>query len=192
MRAFYLKHPNIFDNMKADAYVKSKIRTVPGFPVQGIMFKDITTLLQDADSFSFVVAEMLKAVKGRKIDKVVSAESRGFIFGSVLAHELGAGFVPLRKPGKLPWKTIREEFDTEYSKDAFEVHTDSIGKGERVILVDDLLATGGTMAAAAKLVERLGGEVVGILALIELGFLKGREKLKGYDIFTIVNYESEE
>ena len=172
--------------------IKSRIRTVPGFPRQGIMFRDITTLLQDADSFAFVVGEMLKAVKGRKIDKVVSAESRGFIFGSVLAHELGAGFVPLRKPGKLPWKKIREEFDTEYSKDAFEIHTDAINKGEKVIIVDDLLATGGTMAAAAKLVERLGGEVAGILALIELGFLKGRKKLKGYDVFTIVNYESEE
>jgi adenine phosphoribosyltransferase len=172
--------------------LKAIIRTVPHFPKQGVMFKDITTLLQDADSFAYVISEMLKAVEGKKIDKVVSAESRGFIFGSVLARELGAGFVPLRKPGKLPWKTIREEFDTEYSKDAFEIHEDAISKGERVLLVDDLLATGGTMQAAAKLVERLGGNVIAILALIELGFLKGREKLKSYEVFTIVNYESEE
>ena len=176
----------------SEAGIKSKIRTVPDFPKKGVMFKDITTLLQDADSFRYVISEMAGRVKGRKIDKVVSAESRGFIFGSVLAHELGAGFVPLRKPGKLPWKSLREEFDTEYSKDAFEIHKDSIRKGENVILVDDLLATGGTMEAAAKLVERLGGNIVGILALIELGFLKGRERLRGYDVFTIVDYEKEE
>lgn len=172
--------------------VKSKIRTVPDFPKKGVMFKDITTLLQDADSFKYVINEMLKMVKGKRIDKVVSAESRGFIFGSVLAHELGAGFVPLRKPGKLPWKKLREDFDTEYSKDAFEIHEDAIAKGENVVLVDDLLATGGTMEAAAKLVERLGGSIVAIVALIELGFLGGREKLKDYDVFTIVNYEKEE
>jgi adenine phosphoribosyltransferase len=172
--------------------LKSRIRTVPHFPRKGVMFKDITTLLQDADSFRYVVSEMLSLVKGRKIDKVVSAESRGFIFGSVLAHELGAGFVPLRKPGKLPWKTIREEFDTEYSRDAFEIHEDAISRGENVILVDDLLATGGTMEAAAKLVKRLGGNVIAILALVELGFLKGRERLKDYDVLTVVNYESGE
>ncbi len=172
--------------------IKSRIRTVPDFPRKGIMFRDITTLLQDADSFAYVIREMLKAVEGKAIDKVVSAESRGFIFGSVLAHELGAGFVPLRKPGKLPWKKIREEYDTEYSKDAFEIHEDALKQGERVMLVDDLLATGGTMKAAAKLVERLGGEVVAILALVELGFLHAREKLKGYDVFAVVNYESGE
>ncbi|MCK4531816.1 MAG: adenine phosphoribosyltransferase [Candidatus Aenigmarchaeota archaeon] len=172
--------------------LRSKIRTVPHFPKEGVMFKDITTLLQDSDSFRYAIREMLTKFRGKKIDKVVSAESRGFIFGSVIAHELHAGFVPLRKPGKLPWKKIREEFDTEYSKDAFEVHEDSIERGEKVLLVDDLLATGGTMKAAVKLIERLGGNIVGIAILIELGFLKGRKKLRKYDLFTLVNYEKEE
>jgi adenine phosphoribosyltransferase len=172
--------------------LRSRIRNVPHFPKKGILFYDITTLLQDSECFRFAIKEMLDNFKGKKIDKVVSAESRGFIFGSVMAHELHAGFVPLRKPGKLPWKKIKEEFDTEYSKDAFEVHEDSIEKGENVLIVDDLLATGGTMRAAARLVERLGGNIIGIAILIELGFLKGRKKLKGYDIFTLVNYEKEE
>jgi adenine phosphoribosyltransferase len=172
--------------------LRSKIRTVPHFPKKGVMFKDITTLLQDSDCFRYAIKEMLEHFRGKKIDKVVSAESRGFIFGSVMAHELGAGFVPMRKPGKLPWKKIREEFKTEYSKDAFEVHEDSIKKGENVLLVDDLLATGGTMEAAIKLIERLGGNIVGIAILIELGFLKGRERIKKYDLFTLVNYEKEE
>ncbi len=172
--------------------LKSKIRTIPHFPKKGVMFKDITTLLQDADAFRYAIQEMLSHFRGKKIDKVVSAESRGFIFGSVLAHELGAGFVPLRKPGKLPYKTIKEEFETEYSKDAFEIHEDAIKNGENVLIVDDLLATGGTLEAATKLVENLGGNVVGIAVLIELGFLNGREKLKKYDIFSLVNYEKEE
>ena len=172
--------------------LRSRIRTVPHFPKEGVMFKDITTLLQDSDCFRYVIREMLTKFKGKKIDKVVSAESRGFIFGSVIAHELHAGFIPLRKPGKLPWKKIKEEFDTEYSKDAFEVHKDSIEKGENVLLVDDLLATGGTMVAATNLVERLGGNIVGIAILIELGFLKGRKRLRKYDLFTLVNYEKEE
>ncbi|MCK5023551.1 MAG: adenine phosphoribosyltransferase [Candidatus Aenigmarchaeota archaeon] len=172
--------------------IKSKIRTVPHFPKEGVMFKDITTLLQDSDAFRYVIAEMLKKIEGKKIDKVVSAESRGFIFGSVLAHELGAGFVPLRKPGKLPAKTIKEEFDTEYSKDAFEIHEDSVKKGENVLIVDDLLATGGTLKASVKLIERLGGNIVGISVLIELDFLGGRDKVKGYDVFSIVNYSAEE
>ncbi len=178
--------------MAGEIDLKSRIRTVPHFPKKGVMFKDITTLLQDSDAFHYAVREMLSHFKNKKIDKVVSAESRGFIFGSVIAHELRAGFVPLRKPGKLPWKKIREEFDTEYSKDAFEIHEDAIERGESVLIVDDLLATGGTMEAAAKLVERLGGNVVGIAILIELGFLKGRERLRKYDVFTLVNYETEE
>jgi len=178
--------------MMEEIDLKSKIRTVPHFPKKGVMFKDITTLLQDADAFRYAINKMLEYFKGKKIDKVVSAESRGFIFGSVLAHELHAGFVPLRKPGKLPYRTIREEFETEYSKDAFEIHEDAIEKGESVLIVDDLLATGGTMEAAVKLVKRLGGNVVGIAILIELGFLKGRERLKDYDVFTLVNYEKEE
>ncbi|NIO19269.1 MAG: adenine phosphoribosyltransferase [Candidatus Aenigmarchaeota archaeon] len=172
--------------------LKSKIRTVPHFPKHGVMFRDITTLLNDSHCFRYAVKEMIEQFRDSKIDKVVSAESRGFIFGSVIAHELRAGFVPLRKPGKLPHKTIREEFETEYSKDAFEIHEDAVKKGENVLIVDDLLATGGTMEAATKLIERLGGNIVGIAILIELGFLKGREKLSKYDLFSLINYESEE
>ncbi|MEM5871436.1 MAG: adenine phosphoribosyltransferase [Candidatus Aenigmatarchaeota archaeon] len=172
--------------------LKEKIRTIPDFPKPGVMFKDITTLLKDPKAFRFAVQEMVKHFKGKKIDKVVSAESRGFIFGSAIAYELGAGFVPLRKPGKLPWKKIREEFDTEYSKDAFEIHEDAIEKGENVLLVDDLLATGGTMEAAAKLIERLGGNIVGIAILIELAFLKGRQKLNKYDLMSVIKYDTEE
>jgi len=172
--------------------VKSKIRSIPNFPKHGVMFRDITTLLNDSVCFRYVIEKMLDHFAGKRIDKVVSAESRGFIFGSVIAHELKAGFVPLRKPGKLPHKTIREEYETEYSTDAFEIHEDAIEKGESVLIVDDLLATGGTMEAAAKLVERLGGNIVGIAILIELGFLKGRDKLSKYDLYTLVSFEEEE
>lgn len=171
--------------------LRSKIRTVPHFPKKGIMFRDITTVLQDHESFRYAINEMLKCAKGKRIDKVVSAESRGFIFGSVMAYELGAGFVLLRKPGKLPWKKLKEEFDTEYSKDAFEIHEDAIKKGESVLIVDDLLATGGTLEAAAKLVERLGGSVAGICVLIELSFLKGRDRLKGYEVSSVIDYTEE-
>ncbi|MCD6590693.1 MAG: adenine phosphoribosyltransferase [Candidatus Aenigmarchaeota archaeon] len=170
----------------------SKIRTIPHFPKQGVMFKDITTLLLDPSAFQHAVNEMIKPFIGKKIDKVVAAESRGFIFGSVIAHKLNAGFVPLRKPGKLPYKTIKQEFETEYSTDAFEMHEDAIEKGDKVLMVDDLIATGGTLEAAVKLVEKLGGEVVGITTLIELTFLNGREKLKGYDVYSVIKYDKEE
>ena len=172
--------------------IKSKIRTIPDFPKPGIMFKDITTLLQDAHAFRHVVREMLHHFDGKKINKVASAESRGFIFGSILAYELHAGFVPLRKPGKLPYKSIRQEFQTEYSTDAFEIHEDAIKPGDNVLIVDDLLATGGTSKAAVYLVEKLGGKIIGLCFLIELSFLNGRDKLKGYDILSLVKYDKEE
>ena len=173
---------------------KEKIRTVPHFPKKGVMFKDITTLLKDAQALRAVTDEMVHYYikKPFSIDKVVSAESRGFIFGALLAHELHAGFVPLRKPGKLPAKTIKQEFKTEYSTDAFEMHADAIEKGDSCVIVDDLLATGGTAKAAVDLVERLGGEVKGLFFLIELSFLKGRERLKGHDVFSLIKYDSEE
>ncbi len=173
---------------------KEKIRTVPHFPKKGIMFKDITTLLKDAQALRAVTDEMVRYYikKPFCIDKVVSAESRGFIFGALLAHELHAGFVPLRKPGKLPAKTIKQEFQTEYSTDAFEIHEDAIEKGDKCIICDDLLATAGTSRAAIDLVERLGGEVKGLFFLIELSFLNGRKKLSGYDVFSLVDYEKEE
>lgn len=172
--------------------IKSKIRTIPNFPKPGIMFKDITTLLQDAHAFRHVVREMLHHFDGKKITKVASAESRGFIFGSILAYELHAGFVPLRKPGKLPFKSLKQEFQTEYSTDAFEIHEDAIKKGENVLIVDDLLATAGTSKAAVQLVEKLGGKVIGLCFLIELSFLNGRDKLKGYDVFSLIDYDKEE
>jgi adenine phosphoribosyltransferase len=135
---------------------------------------------------------MLHHFDGKKITKVASAESRGFIFGSILAYELHAGFIPLRKPGKLPAKTIKQEFQTEYSTDAFEMHEDAIVPGDKVLIVDDLLATGGTSKAAVDLVEKLGGKVIGLCLLIELSFLHGRDKLKGYDIFSLIGYDKEE
>ncbi len=172
--------------------LKDKIRTIPDFPKKGIMFKDITTLLQDPHAFRHVVREMLHYFDGKNVNVVVSAESRGFILGSVMAHELHAGFVPMRKPGKLPYKTLKQEFETEYSKDAFEVHVDAIKKGDKVLIIDDLLATGGTAKAMADLVRKMGGSVVGLAFLIELSYLKGRDILKGHDVFSLIKYETEE
>ncbi|MGC8653794.1 MAG: adenine phosphoribosyltransferase [Candidatus Kryptoniota bacterium] len=171
--------------------VKSKIRSVPDFPKPGILFRDITTLLKDKDAFTYVVDELYNQYREMKIDKVVSVESRGFIFGSVLAYRLNAGFVPIRKPGKLPAEVVREEYQLEYGKDAMEVHKDAIVKGDRILVHDDLLATGGTVDAACRLVERLGGEIIGLCFLIELSSLGGRERLKGRDIFSIISYDSE-
>ncbi|MGC8596061.1 MAG: adenine phosphoribosyltransferase [Candidatus Kryptoniota bacterium] len=171
--------------------VKSKIRSVPDFPKPGILFRDITTLLKDKDAFTYVVDELYNRYREMKIDKVVSVESRGFIFGSVLAYRLNAGFVPIRKPGKLPAEVVREEYQLEYGKDAMEVHKDAIVKGDRILVHDDLLATGGTVDAACRLVERLGGEIIGLCFLIELSSLGGRERLKGRDIFSIISYDSE-
>ena len=174
--------------------LSKKIRTIPHFPKKGIMFKDITTLLQDATAFRQAVDEIVEYFmhKDLHFDKVVSTEARGFILGSVLAYEFHAGFVPLRKPGKLPYTKIKQEFKTEYSTDAFEIHEDAIEKGESVLVVDDLCATAGTARAAVDLVERLGGKVNGIAFLVELNFLKGREKLEGYDICSLIKYDKEE
>jgi adenine phosphoribosyltransferase len=167
------------------------IRCIPNFPKQGIMFRDITTLLKDRAAFANAIDVFTERYRGTPIDKVVSIESRGFIFGAPLAYKLGAGFVPVRKPGKLPAATIREEYALEYGKDAVEMHTDAIGSGEQILVLDDLLATGGTVLAACKLVERLGGTIAGLAFLIELTSLKGRERLKKYDLFSIVKFEGE-
>ncbi len=165
------------------------IRDVPDFPKKGIIFKDITTLLQDGEAFRLASNRMLKRYLDDKIDKVVGIEARGFIFGGVLAYKLGCGFVPARKPGKLPFSTIREEYTLEYGTNSLEIHDDSIASGDRVLIVDDLLATGGTALAAARLAEKLGGEVAGIEFLIELGFLQGREKLLKYPVHSLITYE---
>jgi adenine phosphoribosyltransferase len=174
-----------------DIDLKDHIRSVPDFPKKGIVFRDITTLLKDKNAFGKTTDVFYERYRGTRVDKVVSVESRGFIFGSVLANKLGAGFVPIRKPGKLPAETIREEYQLEYGKDAIEIHRDAIAPGERVLLHDDLLATGGTVLAACRLVEKLGGEIVGLCFLIELTFLHGRDRLKNYDIYSILKYDSE-
>ncbi len=170
-----------------------KIRKIPDFPKKGILFYDVMSLFQDAAAFRQAVDDLVEHFmkKDTHFDKVVSAESRGFILGSVLAYEFHAGFVPLRKPGKLPYKTVKQEFEKEYGKDMFEIHEDAIEKGESILIVDDLLATAGTARAAVDLVEKLGGKVNGIAFLVELTFLKGREKLKGYDTFSLIKYNKE-
>ena len=171
--------------------VKARIRNIPDFPKQGIVFRDITTLLQDPAAFRKANDCFFDHYRSKKIDKVVGIESRGFIFGGVLASRLEAGFVPVRKPGKLPSRTLREEYQLEYGMDALEIHTDSIGRGEQVLVIDDLLATGGTAKASCSLVKRLGGEITGAGFLIELSFLKGREKLPGVEVFSLIRYDSE-
>ncbi len=171
--------------------LKQYIRSVPNFPRQGIVFRDITTLLKDRNALKTVSDIFYEKYQNQRIEKVVSIESRGFILGSILAYRLGAGFVPIRKPGKLPADRVQEEYELEYGKDSLEVHRDAIGLGERILLHDDLLATGGTSAAAGKLVEQLGGTIVGFAFLIELAFLKGRDRLKGYDVFSIISYDEE-
>jgi adenine phosphoribosyltransferase len=173
--------------------LKSKIRTVPHWPKQGIMFRDITTLLKDKEGYNHMIDLLVKRYKNIKIDIVAGIESRGFITGSVLAHRLGVGFVPIRKPGKLPAETVSEEYELEYGKDKIEIHKDAIRKGNRVLLVDDLVATSGTAVAAANLIRKLGGEIVECSFIVELPDLKGREKLekKGLKVFSLVQFEGD-
>jgi adenine phosphoribosyltransferase len=168
--------------------VKSLIRDVPDFPQEGIVFKDITPLLADEAGFSTAIDLMVVHFGRGNVDKVVGIEARGFILASPVAYHFGAGFIPVRKQGKLPWQTHAEEYALEYGTATIEIHQDSITPGERVLIVDDVLATGGTAAAAAALVEKLEGKVVGIACLIELTFLNGREKLPGYDVFSLITY----
>jgi adenine phosphoribosyltransferase len=164
------------------------IREIPDWPKKGVLFYDITTLLNNPEAFAAAVDALTTPFTNEKIDLVVSTEARGFIFGGALAYKLGAGFVPARKPGKLPWDKIRAEYALEYGTDAIEMHKDAIRPGQRVLIFDDVLATGGTVAATAELVERLGGLVVGIAFLIDLTFLKGRDRLKGYRVLSVVQY----
>jgi adenine phosphoribosyltransferase len=171
--------------------IKSKIRTVPHWPKQGIMFRDITTLLKDADGFKETIDLLYSRYKDKKIDKVVGIESRGFIFGAPLAYLLGCGFVPVRKPGKLPAECESEEYTLEYGKDKIEIHKDAINKGDRVLIVDDLIATAGTASAARNLIKKLGGKLVECAFIVELVDLKGRDKLKGENIYSVVEFEGE-
>jgi len=171
--------------------LKQMIRNVPDFPKPRIGFKDITTLIKDGASFQKAIDTLADHYNPNDIDIIVGIEARGFIFASALAYKWGKGFVPVRKPGKLPAETIKEEYQLEYGTDAVEIHNDAIEPNQRVLIIDDLLATGGTVAAAARLVERLGGKIVGVGFLIELSFLNGREKLKNYDVLSLVNFEGE-
>ncbi|HEU5189538.1 MAG TPA: adenine phosphoribosyltransferase [Methylomirabilota bacterium] len=169
--------------------LRSKIRDIKNFPTEGILFKDITTLLKDGPAWAAVIDHLAQKYHAIPVEIVVGVESRGFIFGGALAHELKAGFVPVRKRGKLPGPTIEEEYELEYGRDVLAIHEDAIQPGQTVLVVDDLLATGGTMAATLRLVERLGGKVVGASFLIELGFLKGRDRLRGYPIEALIRYD---
>ena len=169
--------------------LKSKIRQVPDFPKAGILFYDITTLLQEPAGFQAAIDSLALPFRDQRIDLVVGIESRGFIFGAAVADRMGTGFTPVRKPGKLPSKTLRETYALEYGTDALEMHDDGVRKGQRVLIVDDLLATGGTAAATAKLVEKLGGKVAGAAFAVELTFLNGRSKLTGVDIFSLIQYD---
>ncbi len=169
--------------------LRALIRDVPDFPHKGIVFKDITPLLGDEAGFSMAI-DLIVAHFGRgNVDKVVGIEARGFILASPVAYHFGAGFVPVRKSGKLPWVSESETYELEYGSETLELHRDAFVPGERVLIVDDVLATGGTAKATARLVERLGGKVVGIACLIELRFLKGREKLPGYELFSLLSYD---
>jgi len=169
--------------------LKAKIRDIKDFPTEGILFKDITTLLKDARAFTYVLDQLAVSYTQSRVEVVVAIESRGFIFGGALAHELGAGFVPVRKFGKLPAKTIEVEYELEYGRDALAIHEDAINPGQRVLVVDDLLATGGTAAATLRLVQQAGGVVVGVAFLIELAFLNGRAKLKDHPVSSLIVYE---
>jgi len=167
------------------------IRDVPDFPKPGIVFKDITTLTKDPEGLRAAVDALVERYAESGATKIVGIEARGFIFGAALAYRLGVGFVPARKPGKLPADTVRAEYELEYGTDAIEMHRDAIRPGEKVLIIDDLLATGGTAKAAAELVEILGGEIVEIAFLIELTFLKGRDRLAGYHVFSLIEFDVE-
>jgi adenine phosphoribosyltransferase len=171
--------------------LRQSIRHVQDFPKKGIGFKDITTLLKDPDRFREAIDALLEPYLDSNVDKVVGVEARGFLLASAIAYHLHAGLVPVRKPGKLPAETLEESYSLEYGTDKVAIHRDAISKGDNVLMVDDLLATGGTMAAACRMVEKLGGNIVGVAFLIELDFLKGRAKLQAYPLHVLVHYQSE-
>ncbi|MBI2706122.1 MAG: adenine phosphoribosyltransferase [Actinobacteria bacterium] len=170
-------------------YVKQRIRDIPDWPSPGIVFRDITPLLNDIDGFRATVDAISEHFHGSHIDRVLGVEARGFIFAAPVAYRFGAGFVPVRKAGKLPWKIEQEEYALEYGTDLLEVHTDAIQPGEHVLIVDDVLATGGTAAATARLVERLGGRLRGFAFVVEIGFLQGRKQLAGSDVLALATYD---
>ena len=168
--------------------LKKIVREIEDFPIPGISFKDITTLLQDGKALKFAIDEIIADLKDKNVDLIVGPEARGFLMGTPVAYGMGVGFVPVRKPGKLPWEVESYEYDLEYGSNTLEIHKDAIKPGQKVAIVDDLLATGGTMEAAAKLIEKLGGEVVSMQFLIELEDLEGRAKLAKYDVNSLIKY----
>src|SRR5262245_56193735 len=170
--------------------LKKLIREIRNFPKPGILFYDITTLLKDGEGLRAVIDRITDNFRGQRIDTVIGIEARGFIFAPALAYHLGAGFVPVRKPKKLPSEVESYSYDLEYGKDTLEIHRDAVGRGQNVIIADDLLATGGTALAVVKLVEKLGGKIVGLSFVIELEFLQGRDKLAGYEVFSLLKYQS--
>ncbi len=174
------------------AEIREAIRRIPDWPKQGVVFRDLTTLWKNARLMRRCTRLLNERYRNRKIQKVMGIEARGFVVGAPLAEKLNVGFIPARKIGKLPAERISEKYELEYKSDGLEVHKDAIQRGERVLIVDDLMATGGTALAAAKIVERLGGKVVGLAFVVELTFLKGRERLKGYDVFSLVTFDSEQ
>ncbi|WP_101773079.1 adenine phosphoribosyltransferase [Peptostreptococcus faecalis] len=171
--------------------LEQKIRNVQDFPKPGIGFKDITTLISDPEALKYSVDQIVEDLKDLNVDLIIGPEARGFILGTPVAYNLGIGFVPIRKPGKLPSEVVSYEYELEYGTDILEIHKDAIKPGQKIAIVDDLLATGGTVSAATKLIEKLGGEVVALEFLVELSFLNGREKLNGYKVNSLVKYESE-
>lgn len=168
--------------------LKKYIRNIPDFPQKGVMFRDITILLKEPKAFKYAIDEIVAKYQAERIDKLVSIEARGYIFGGVLAYKFDCGFVPVRKPGKLPAETVALEYTLEYGKNIIEIHKDAIEKGDRVLIFDDVLATGGTVFATCKLIENLGGHVVGCAFISDLTYLKGSEKLKDYNVFSLVKY----
>ena len=171
------------------AWLLEHIRDIPDFPQPGVVFRDITPLLADPVAFTTTVDALVDQVGDRRVDKVLGIEARGFILAAPVAYRLSAGFVPVRKAGKLPWDIEKQEYELEYGTDLLEIHRDAVEPGDQVLVVDDVIATGGTAAAAIRLVERLGGEVVGLGVVIELAFLGGRNKLGGYDMLSLISYE---
>lgn len=169
--------------------LKKLIREVPDYPKPGILFYDLTTLLQDKDGFHVLIEKLCEKFTGKHIDIVAGIEARGFIFAPALAYRLGAGFVPVRKPNKLPWKTSQITYQLEYGTDKLEIHQDAVKPGDRVLVCDDLLATGGTAAAATELIRKLGGEIAGAAFAVELNFLRGRQKLAGTEVFSLIQYD---
>jgi adenine phosphoribosyltransferase len=179
------------DYNKSREYIKSKVRSIPNWPIEGVIFRDITTLLQDPKAFKAICSIFYNRYVNEKVDKIVGIDARGFLFGAVLAYELKIGFIPIRKKGKLPYNTISESYTLEYGEETVEIHEDAIERGDRVVIIDDLMATGGTIAASAALVEKLNGDILECAFVIELPDLKGREKMGDRNLFSIIEFEGE-